>query len=251
MTDENAKDDEVRDPYASDPPLGEADPGDEDPAPAVVPGDPPEEDDDEEGEDVGRPTVAEPVASQERKGAVGSTRSEEPPAEAPLDPRKFLDEELATKFVEMYSEQQRKIARLEAMLDGAGIMAPQEAAVSRIGEQFPDVFGGKGTPATAEQSEARRRLSESADVLRGAYHARGRKAPGWDELMRVAMSVEFPDLATKAVAMQAKASRRESQRIARPASREVGLSPEERAVRAARKLMLESAAFADKVPSLE
>ena len=235
------------DPYEKD--IAEHDPGDEDDSPR----DEPEDDDADAGEGSEaepEPKAAAPKPAQEARKQETKVDSEpEQEIDPSLDPRAFLDEELATKVFGIISEQQRKIAKLEEMLNGAGIMAPKEAAISKVGEQFPDVFG-KGGSASAEQAEARERLAEAADVLRSTYVKRGKAIPGWDDLLRVAMTVEFPDLAQRAVAQQVKAKRRESQRIARPASRETSLSREERAVRAARKMMLENAAFSSEVPEL-
>jgi hypothetical protein len=238
---------DFEDPYAKDAAITENDPGDED------------DGDGDESEAEGDGEADEPEAQAEepekpkpqaRKPEPEVDSDEEKTDDPSLDPRAFLDEELATKVFGIISEQQRKIAKLEEMLNGAGIMAPKEASISKVGERFPDVFGGKGASPTAEQSEARQRLSEAADILRSTYVKRGKAAPGWDDLLRVAMSVEFPDVASRAVAQEVKAKRRESQRIARPAMRETSLSREERAVRAARKLMLESAAFSSDVPEL-
>jgi hypothetical protein len=232
------------DPYEKD--IAEHDPGDEDDSAA----DDDEADAGEGSEAEPEPEAAAPKPAQEARKQETKVDSEpEQEIDPSLDPRAFLDEELATKVFGIISEQQRKIAKLEEMLNGAGIMAPKEAAISKVGEQFPDVFG-KGGSASAEQAEARERLAEAADVLRSTYVKRGKAIPGWDDLLRVAMTVEFPDLAQRAVAQQVKAKRRESQRIARPASRETSLSREERAVRAARKMMLENAAFSSEVPEL-
>jgi hypothetical protein len=232
------------DPYERD--IAEHDPGDEDDSAA----DDDEADAGEGSEAEPEPEAAAPKPAQEARKQETKVDSEpEQEIDPSLDPRAFLDEELATKVFGIISEQQRKIAKLEEMLNGAGIMAPKEAAISKVGEQFPDVFG-KGGSASAEQAEARERLAEAADVLRSTYVKRGKAIPGWDDLLRVAMTVEFPDLAQRAVAQQVKAKRRESQRIARPASRETSLSREERAVRAARKMMLENAAFSSEVPEL-
>lgn len=240
---------DFEDPYAKDNAVSdENDPGDEDDgerdeAEGDGEADEPEAQSDPEPEPAKKP---QPEARKQEPDVDSADEQTDPS----LDPRAFLDEELATKVFGIISEQQRKIAKLEEMLNGAGIMAPKEASISKVGEQFPDVFGGKGASPTAEQAEARQRLSEAADILRSTYVKRGKAAPGWDDLLRVAMNVEFPDLASRAVAQQVKAKRRESQRIARPASRETSLSREERAVRAARKLMLESAAFGSEVPDL-
>lgn len=238
---------DFEDPYAKDSAIAdENDPGDEDD------GDEAEAEGDGEADEPEAQAEPEPEKpkAEARKPAPEVDSADEQADDPSLDPRAFLDEELATKVFGIISEQQRKIAKLEEMLNGAGIMAPKEASISKVGEQFPDVFGGKGASPTAEQAEARQRLSEAADILRSTYVKRGKAAPGWDDLLRVAMNVEFPDLASRAVAQQVKAKRRESQRIARPASRETSLSREERAVRAARKLMLESAAFGSEVPDL-
>lgn len=258
MTDEEAKAPEnpydFTDPYAADAAsaaedakqAAESDPGDESDAPEPEPADPAEDEESEEPDPSSRPQpTAKAAAEPKREPELESAEQGFDPA---FDPRQFLDEELATKVFSVVQQQQREIARLKEMLDGAGIMAPRDAAISKVGEQFPDVFG-KGSPS-AEQSEARERLSDAADMLRSTYVKRGKAAPGWEELLRVAMSVEFPDLARKAASLDAKAARRETQRIARPASRETGLSREERAVRAARKMMLESAAFGSEVPDL-
>lgn len=258
MTDETnePKDDayDVVDPAAAEP---EADPGDEDDAPEQPPpviGDPPEDDDDEDDDGVeepSRPAVAKAdAAAVEPRKPVVESDSIADSTEAALDPRAFLDEELATKIVEIVRRQDAEIARLRQMLDGAGIVAPREQAVLKVGERFPDVFGGKGSP-TAEQSEARSRLVEAADVVRTTYARRGKPVPGWDQALSVAMSVEFPDLAAKARELDSRSRKRETQRLARPAARETSTSPEERATRAARKFMLENSAFLSQVPSLD
>jgi hypothetical protein len=224
-----------------DPATRDSDPGDENDAEPAV---------EEAAEPEAQPEAKEPAAPTKKPIAEPEVDSGEGEADGLPDHRKFLDEELAEQVFGIVRQQAKQIARLQEMLNGAGIMAPMEAAVSKAGDMFPDVFG-KGSSPSAEQSEARTRLSEAAEIVRATYARRGKAAPGWDELIRVAMSVEFPELAQKAVAQQAKAVRRESQRIARPASREASLSPEERAVRAARKMMLESAAFGSSVPDLE
>jgi hypothetical protein len=190
------------------------------------------------------PQDEKPEPAPKRKAEVDS--ADEDGEVSAFDPSAFLDEELAT----IVRRQASQISRLEQMIASAGIMAPKDAAISKVGERFPDTFGGKGAPPSPEQAEARQRLSEAADILRTTYVKRGKAAPGWDDLLGVAMSVEFPDLARKAATQQAKAVRRDSQRIARPAARETSLSREERAVRAARKMMLENAAFSSQVPDL-
>jgi len=205
--------------------------------------------DDAEAEPAARP-AAQPQQKVETRRPVVESDEVAASTDAALDPRSFLDEELAAKMVEIVRRQDAEIARLREMLDGAGIVAPREQAVSRIGEKFPDVFGAKGSPPSDEQSEARSRLVEAADVVRTTYARRGKPVPGWDEALGVAMSVEFPDLAAKARDLEARARKRESQRLARPAARESGMSPEERATRAARKFMLENSAFLAEVPDL-
>ena len=199
--------------------------------------------------DGGEEKVEEPVAPQSNsKQEVES--SDDGPIDPSLNPQDFLDEELAAKVFGVIRQQNAQIAKLNEMLASAGIMAPRESAISKVGDQFPDVFGGKGSGTTPEQAEARQRLSEAADIVRSAYVKRGKQPPGWEEALRVAMGVEFPDLASKAASADLKAKRRESQRISRPVQRETAVSPEERAVRAARKFMLENSAFANSVPDL-
>lgn len=238
---------EPENPYDfGDPSLADSDPGDEDDSDVL------ESDKDESGVEADEevpaeepePVAEKPAPAPKRKVELDSADED---GEVPgLDPSAFLDEELAT----IVKKQASQISRLQQMIASAGIMAPKDAAISKVGEQFPDVFGGKGASPNPEQAEARQRLSEAADILRTTYVKRGKAAPGWEDLLGVAMSVEFPDLAKKAATQQAKAVRRDSQRIARPAAREASLSREERAVRAARKMMLENAAFSSQVPDL-
>jgi hypothetical protein len=249
MTEETPVEDVVKEiednPYdVSDPSIGDSDPGDESDSQDA---DPPAE---AEPEPEPVKEAKKPAAKPDQAIAQDELESSGAPDGLP-DPSSFLDDELAAKVFGFIRQQSRKIEQLEEMLGSAGIMAPREAAITKTGEMFPEVFGSKGSPLTAEQSESRTRLAEAAEIVRATYARRGKAAPAWDDLVRVAMSVEFPDLAQKAVAQQVKAVRRESQRIARPASREASLSREERAVRAARKMMLESAAFGSEVPDLD
>ena len=221
---------DVTDPSLEDPSWG--DPGDEDDSKVTEP-DRGADDEGDEGEADAEPESSSPPKPQKRTVIADEDDGPDPD----FDPQKFLDEELAREVAQARAE----IKKLRAMLDGAGIVAPQEAAVAKVGKQFPDTFGD-GVSLTEEQSEARSRLTEAADVLRQTYRKRGKAAPEWDDLLKVAMSVEFPDLAQLAENARIKSKRRESQRISRPTPRESDLSPTERAVRKARQMMLENAA---------
>lgn len=239
---ESADDDgnpyDVSDPSLNDPAWG-SDPGDEDDSATDEEAEPDRGAEDAEGEDRDDEAVleSEPEASPKKVETKTEVNVEDDDPDPDFDPKKFLDEELAAEVAQARAE----IRRLRAMLDGAGIMAPKDAAISKVGEEFPDTFG-KGTSLTGDQSEARSRLSDAADMLRQTYVKRGKQVPSWDSLLKVAMSVEFPDLSQKAEDRRVKSRKRESQRISRPTPRESDLSPTERAVRKARQMMLESAA---------
>lgn len=227
---------DVTDPSVNDPSWG--DPGDEDDSETKAEPDRGAEsggeDDGEDDDEAEAESEPEPESKPRRK--IEPVAEDDDP-DPEFEPEKYLDEELAREVARTRAE----IKKLRAMLDGAGIVAPQEAAIAKVGKEFPDTFGD-GVSLTEEQSEARSRLTEAADVLRQTYRKRGKASPEWDDLLKVAMSVEFPDLAQRADAKRIKAKRRESQRISRPTPRESDLSPTERAVRKARQMMLENAA---------
>jgi hypothetical protein len=216
---------DVVDPYMLDQQdAADTDPGDEndsegDPAEADVP----EEDD-----------VPVPAAKRPKKDA-----SDEPQfGGEELDLSDYLDDALASATIPEIRALKQQLAQLEEMVRVAGIRAPMDAAISKVGEQFPDTFG-TGSP-TVEQSEARNRLSEAADLVIQTYRKRGKQPPTHEAALKVAMGVEFPELARKAEQLASRSARREGQRIARPVARESDLSPEDRATRAVRQKWVEA-----------
>lgn len=194
-----------------------------------------EAEEEEEGEEGSAEEEAEETEDEPTKPPVEKqVPADLAPAFGELNPAEYLDEDLA-KHVQY---QQRQIAALMDRLNAAGISDPSVAAMDTVAEEFPDVFGAKGTRLSSDQSAAREKLSEAIEMLRSGYARSGKQIPPHDKLIRMAMNVEFPDLSESLERRQVKTKARNSQRLPRPTARMADLSPEERAVKKLREKLL-------------